>query len=213
MRRAVWGVVCAGVIAASAQAADLRVRATEIVAPCVRSAGAQYLTLSGQRVLIETGPVRHPGPVDVVVGSDVEMTRALEGGDAVIGSEEALARIPWVIVQAPSSGPKISSLAELGRGAEVTLMGGPAAYEARRALSARGVKLREATDPAQLKAAPVAVVPLSLAGSGSHLATDIPPIPVSAAVVEGAVGDGGSKFIHFLISPKGQSAFSSCAAP
>jgi hypothetical protein len=203
-----WFVLAlAGVGAVSA--ADLSVRATEVVAPCVRAAAGAYQTSSGQAVSVEAGAVRHASGADVMVGADVEMTRALEGGDAVIGTEKPLSRIPWVIA---SAGLNITAVSHIARGAQVTIFGGPAAYEARRALSARSVQLRETTDLAVLRKASVAVAPLSIAGPGDHTLADIPRIPVSAAVAEGARHpEAAAAFVSFLASPAGQAAFATCS--
>lgn len=196
----------------SRAAEPLRVRASEVAAPCVQAAARAW----GRAAAVETAPLRDPGPVDVVVGSGVEMTRALEGGDAVIDSEEYIAEIPWVLSVESGNPLKLTGLADLARvGGEVVVLGGPAAYEARRELSAhRPGRLKESREGAVLRGAPVAVVPLSLAGPGERIAVkEIPPVLTSAAVGARAVQPGAAReFVHFLASEAGQKAFASCGA-
>lgn len=190
--------------------AALRVRASEATAPCVRAAAEAY----------------RPGPVDVcvkaactdradvLVSGAVEMTRFLEGGEAVDGSEVDVAGIPWVLSLLEESPLKIEGLGDLERAdVEVWTLAGPAAYEARRVL--RNLKLervRETSDVSALRAAPVALVPLSLASSGRRLAVDVPPIVARAAVAAGSGRPRAARdFVRFLASEAGQRAFCSCA--
>jgi molybdate transport system substrate-binding protein len=189
--------------------APLRVRASVEAAPCVAAAAAAY----GHAVAVETGALREPGAVDVLVGSGVEVTRALEGGDAVVGSEEQVARIPWVLSVPPGNPQGIAGLADLARpGLEVAVLDGPASYEARRALAGHpAVRARQSRDGGALRRAPVALVPLSLAGSGTRIAVDVPAIPIGAAVAAHAARPAEARaFVTFLASEKGQAAFAAC---
>jgi 4'-phosphopantetheinyl transferase len=122
----------------------VRVTASEAVAPCVEAAAEAYRSRGGATVQLDTAAVGAesasaaegaPAP-DVLVGTSIELTRAVEGGSAVEGSEVDLARIPWVLEA--DEGLGVRSLDDLKSStAEVWVLGGPAAYEARRAVSAR----------------------------------------------------------------------------
>ncbi len=207
-------VLAAWALAVPLPAADapLNVRASLEAEPCVLAAASAY----SRPVAVETGALRGPGPADVLVGSSVEINRALEGGDAVVGSEEALARIPWVLSVAPGNPLKITGLADLTRpGLEVVVLGGPAAYEARRALTERQAeRVRESRDGVALRRAAIALVPLSMAGGGEKVAVDVEPIPVGAAVsVRSTRLAEARAFVSFLVSEKGQGAFVACGLP
>lgn len=204
-------VLAACALAVPLQAADgpLNVRASLEAAPCVLAAASAY----DRPVAVETGALRGPGPADVLVGSGVEINRALEGGAAVVGSEEALARIPWVLSVAAGNPLRIAGLADLARpGLEVFVLGGPAAYEARRALAERQTeRVRESRDGAALRRAAIALVPLSMAGAGERVAVDVAPIPVGAAVSARSTRLAEARaFVSFLVSEKGQAAFVAC---
>jgi hypothetical protein len=161
---------------------------------------------------VETGGLRDPGDWDVLVGSGVELTRALEGGDAVIDSDVGIATIPWVLHL--TSAADVRTLSDvLASGAEVVVLGGPAAYEARRELAREGtVTVRETTDARQLRSAPVALVPLSLAGSGRKVEVDVPPVRVDAAVgIRARNPEGAAAFVRFLGSETGRQVFAACS--
>lgn len=189
---------------------SLRVLSSAVSAPCVEAAGRAW----GVRPLVvETGSLRDPGDWDVLVGSGVELTRALEGGDAVIDSDVGIADIPWVL-RLPSGGD-VQSLSEVVQsGVEIVVLAGPAAYEARRALARDGTAtIRETTDAAQLRSAPVALVPLSLAGSGRQVEVDVPPVRVDAAVgVRALHSEDAAALVRYLGSQAGRQAFAACSA-
>jgi hypothetical protein len=189
---------------------SLRVLSSAVSAPCVEAAGRAW----GFRPLsVETGSLRDPGDWDVLVGSGVELTRALEGGDAVIDSDVGIADIPWVL-HVPAGGD-VQSLSEVVQsGVEIVVLAGPAAYEARRALARDGTAaIRETADAAQLRSAPVALVPLSLAGSGRQLEVDVPPVRVDAAVgIRAPHSEDAATLVRYLGSEAGRQAFAACAA-
>jgi hypothetical protein len=199
-------------LAGAAEEAPLRVRVSAEPAPCVAAASRSWS--SGRKVVFETAALRDPGPVDVIVGTGPEMTRALEGGRAVVNSDVEVAEIPWVLSVAAGNPLRVRDLADLGtREMEVLVLGGPAAYEARRALGAgRGsLRVREETDRETLRAAPVALVPLSLAGAGDRIKVDLPPLRASAAVAVGAARpEQAAALVRYLGSEGGQRAFASC---
>jgi hypothetical protein len=189
----------------------VRVRASEAVAPCVEAAAAKW-PAAGRRVSVERGPFAAKRS-DLFVGSAVEMTRAVESGAATEGSEVDLAQIPWVL-SVPSGNPdRLSGLADLERsGHEVAILGGPEAYEARRALKAvlRAERIREVGDRKGLEASGVTLVPLSLA-SGHTVSVDVPPLLARAALAEGAPQKAAAKnFLEFLGSDAGRAAFAAC---
>ena len=202
------------VLAPSARAQEpLRVRVTPAVAPCVTAASPSW---PGARVAVETAGLRDPGPADVLVGTGVEMTRALEGGQGVVNSDVEIAEIPWVLSVASGNPLRVRSLAEAReKGVEVVVLGGPAAYEARRALAGGGTsRVRESTDRQVLRAASVALLPLSLAGSGERIAVpEVPALRATAAVAVGAAQpERGEQFVRFLGSEAGQRAFAACGS-
>ena len=194
-----------------ASARVLRVRASEAVAPCVEAAAAKW-PAAGQRVSVERGPLAAQGS-DLFVGSAVEMTRAIESGAAREGSEVDLARIPWVLSVPAGNPDRLSGLADLERsGHEVAILGGPEAYEARRALNAvlRAERIREVGDRKGLEASGVTLVPLSLA-RGQTVAVDVPPLLARAALAEGSPHAVAAKtFLQFLGSDAGRAAFAAC---
>jgi hypothetical protein len=202
------------VLAPSARAQEpLRVRVTPAVAPCVTAASPSW---PGARVAVETAGLRDPGPADVLVGTGVEMTRALEGGQGVVNSDVEIAEIPWVLAVASGNPRRVRSLAEAReKGVEVVVLGGPAAYEARRALAGGGTsRVRESTDRQVLRAASVALLPLSLAGSGERIAVpEVPTLRATAAVAVGAAQpERAEQFVRFLGSEAGQRAFAACGS-
>jgi len=191
----------------------LRVRSSSVSAPCVEAVGLAWETREGRAVAVETGSLRDGGDWDVLVGSSVEANRALEGGDAVIDSDIDVALIPWVLRLA--SGGEVRALSDVVRsGTEIVLPAGPASYEARRALAEEGTaRVVETDDRARLRSAPVALVPVSLAGAGQQVEVDVRPIRVVAAVGSRArsVRDAEA-FVQFLGSRTGQDVFAACGA-
>jgi len=199
---------------ARAEAGDsLRVRASSAAAPCVEAAARAWQSSAGRPVAVETGALREEGDWDVVVGSSVELTRALEGRDAVPDSDVEVATIPWVL-HLSTADARIRDLDDLARlGVEATLPSGDASYEARRVLAEHRVgHVRETSDTRRLRSAAVSLVPLSLAGSGQRVPVDVPPIRVGAAVGARAPhSEDASAFVRYLGSEAGQQAFAACA--
>jgi molybdate transport system substrate-binding protein len=209
-------LVAALLLAAAAGAgepAPLRVRASEAAAPCVEAAAAAY----GKPVEVEAGPLRDATAADVFVASSgVEMTRVLESGRAEEAGAVDVARIPWVLSVARGNPEGIATLKDLARpGLDAVMLAGPAAYQARQAVSAVApAKLRETADREALRSARVALVPLSLAGAGEHIPVDVPALEARAAVAKGTPREEeATAFVRFLGSEKGQRAFAGCAPP
>jgi hypothetical protein len=212
--RALLGALLFALSLAPAARAEepLRVRVSAAVAPCVAAASQSWS--GGRRFAFETASLRDPGPVDVLVGSLVEMTRALEGGEAVVNSDVDIAEIPWVLSVAAGNPLRVRSLNDVReKGVDLVMLGGPASYEARRALAGGGtVRVREVSDRATLRGAPVALVPLSLAGGGERIAvSEVPPLRTSAAIgAHAAQPERAQEFVRYLGSEAGQRAFSAC---
>ena len=210
MRRlpAVFLLVVASVGADPAPA--LRVRATEAMAPCAAAATRVFTGGGGSRLTVETGDLADAS-ADVLVGSAVEVTRALESGLALIDSDVEIARVPWVLVLGEAA-PVVESLKAIAvAGLEVEVPAGPASYEARRALSAASAGRVRESDASALRKAGIALVPLSLAGPGRRIAVDVPALVAQAAVGSRAVSpDTARAFVAFLGGEEGRRAFAEC---
>jgi extracellular solute-binding protein len=204
-------LLIAQVPAARAQE-PLRVRVGAEAAPCLAAASQGWS--GGRGVAVETAGLRDPGAPDVLVGAVVEMTRALEGGQAVVNSDVDIAEIPWVLVVAAGNPLRIKSLDDAKqKGVEVVVFAAPAAYDARRVLAGGGNgRVRESSDRAALRAAAVALVPLSLAGPGERIAvSEVPPMRTVAAVgIHAAQPERAGEFVRYLGSEAGQRAFAGC---
>ena len=188
----------------------LRVRATAVVAPCVKAAVRAFPAPAGG-VAVEVAGARTPGPADLIVASAVELTRALEGGAAEPNTDVDVALVPWV-VQVRSGGPAIKSAQDLaGSGVEVVVPDSPAAYEAFRwARSTTGGRARSAS-ARELREAVVVLVPLSMAGPGDRIGVDVPSLRARAALgVEPARRADAEALLAFLRSEAGQAAFAAC---
>ncbi len=209
MGRIASGLGVALLLAGSSQLqtpAALRLRVSTAVFPCVRSAASGFQ--AGFPVEIGEGDLTDLVDEQLLVGSGVEITRAIEAGLAVEGTDVDLVRIPWVL-KAPPEGPR--GLEDLSRtGDRVVLLGGAAAYEARRALGGLPRdRLSETTDREALRVARIAVVPLSLAGAGRYHPLDIPPIVARAALTPHDTGEG-RRFLEYLRSQPGLARLSAC---
>jgi hypothetical protein len=190
---------------------ELRIRASVVSARCVEAVARAWEARGGREIRVEPGGLRDAGGWDVLVGSGVELTRALEGGDADLASDVEVARIPWVL-HLPGGGD-VRALSDLARSdVEIVVPAGAAAYEARRALAEEGAtRVVETTDAARLRSAPVALVPLSLAGVGRLVEVDVPPIPIGAAVgMRARHVEDATAFVRYLGSEAGQQVFATC---
>jgi hypothetical protein len=190
--------------------AALRIRATEAMAPCAAAAARAFAATGGPRATLETGDL-DDATADVLLGSGVEITRALESGLGRDDSDVAIAEIPWVLVLADHA-PAVSSLDEAVRaGLAVEVLAGPAAYEARRALSSKTTRVHESRDLAALRKAEAGLVPLSLAGAGRRIAVDVPALVAQAAVGARAQSpEAALRFVTFVGGDAGKRAFSEC---
>jgi hypothetical protein len=187
----------------------LVVRASPLLAPCAEAAVRAF---PGGRARVLAAPLAEGG-ADVLLGADVEVTRALESGRAVLDSEVDLARVPWVLAVPAGNPDRIAGLDDaLGRGLELTVAEGPAAHEVRRVLSERGAaRLRGSSDLETLHTARLALVPLSVRPRGDTLATAIRPFEARAALsADSRHADAARALLRFLGSERGQRAFSAC---
>jgi hypothetical protein len=188
----------------------LAVRASGAVLPCAAAAARAYPHGS---VSVTPGGFRDLSGADAFVGAAAEVTRALESGAAVLRSEVDIAEVPWVLVVPEGNPQGLRGAADLPRTAsEVWVLDGVAGAHARRALA--GVapeRVKPSEDPRALQAAPVALVPLSLAGRGERLATEVAPLLARAVVAEGAPHSAAAAaFVRYLGSEPGQRAFAAC---
>jgi hypothetical protein len=187
----------------------LRVRASSAVAPCVAAAARAFRSSTS----VAVGGFRDLHDADVFVGADVEVTRALESGGALIRSEADVASIPWVLVVGRGNPLALRGTDDLARaGRDVWVLGGLAASQARRALSqVPPDQLKESEDAGLLRDAAPALVPLSLAGAGERLAVDVPALAARAVVTSATKRPEAAKaFVAFLASEPGQRAFARC---
>ena len=189
----------------------VRARATEAMAPCTTAAARAYAAAGGGAVAVETGELE--ASADVLVGSGIEITRALESGAGNDDSDVAIAEVPWVLVLSDRA-PAVKSLDEAARaGVEVEVLAGRASHEAVRLVTAKTGRVRE-QDAAGLRKAEAALVPASLAGPGRRIAVDLRALEAQAAVGSRAGDPAAARaFVAFLGSDPGRRAFASCVQP
>lgn len=163
--------------------ARLEVRANAAFAACIGPALESFNRTSPVPAIVTVGEPDPPGGADLVVGDDTEMTRVLEGGVADLSSAHDLGYLPWVeVTPAGSAARSLSAVPSV----RIAVPAGRAAREARASLGALGPgRLHVAHEAAELRAAPYALVPRSLAGSGSHRPAAVRPLVATAAVVAG----------------------------
>ena len=196
--------------AQGASTGPVRVRASAAFAACLEPALVVFSRESGLAAVLDVNEPDPPGEADVVVGDDVEMQRLLEGGAADIPSSFDLGYIPWVFV-VPERSPASAVLA-LASADCVYVLGGKVGLEGRRALPAlSGDRVRISTDPKELRQAPYALVPRSLAGPGEHRPSTARALVATAAMVTATPHPAGARqLLAFLRSPNGRAALSSC---
>ena len=202
-----WMAVTVLAWTAGAGDAMVQVRATRETAPCVSAAIlASPRWRSAAR--IETAPPREAGPADLLVASEIELTRALESGSAEANSDVDLARIPWVYRGADAA-------AASAPGRTVAIPDGPASYEVRRKLREARSTVAETADVRGLQEARLALVPLSLGGEGPRIkAEDVPPLIARAALTARGKGSPDAQaLLAYLTSDDGLRAFASCGRP
>lgn len=194
-------------LAVPAGAGDLRVRASEAMAPCLGPALDAFSRQSRVPVALEVGAPEEPGKASLVVGDDSELRRLLEGGAADVRSAVDLGYVPWVAVL-PLDSPA-QSLAATSGADEVAVLGGPAGERARETLGARPLEVTR--DARALRAAPHALVPRTLAGPGRLRPADVPALVAVAAVVEGAPAEADARrLVAFLKTGQAAALLGKC---
>jgi hypothetical protein len=190
--------------AAPAAASVLNVRASAAFAPCVAPVVQSFERTTGLRAALHVGLPAPAGDADVVIGDDSEMTRLLEGGAASLATAVDLGAMAWVHV-APEG------LAAAAAGGPIAVLGGAAGRDARALLSRSGAALVITTDADELRRASVALVPISLAGTGARRPADVEPLRATAAEIAGARnGVAARRFLAFLRTPDARSAVDRC---
>jgi hypothetical protein len=191
----------------------LTVRATAVVAPCLRAAAASFQAEGHGEARVELGPLGAP-EADILAGVAVELTRALEGGVAAPGSDVALARIPWVLAVPRDHPGELRSLEDVAAaGVEIRVPRGAAAIEARRILARlKDARVVETADAGGLPASAVAVVPLSLSAGAAHrLTLDVPPLELQAAFgARARRPEAAAEFVRYLETERGSAALAAC---
>ena len=189
---------------------SLRVRASGPFAACLVSELEEFTRETGIGVTIE---VRQPEPVvgaDVVVGDDSELTRALESGTVDLATATDIGTIPWVFVSPSGSGDLHAAAARADR---VVVLAGRLARKARAAFGS-GIAIHPTPDSSELRAAPYALVPRSLAGAGQRRTVDVPPLlGVAAVVTDSAQVFAARRLVAFLGSASARSAGGGCLSP
>jgi hypothetical protein len=193
-----------------AASGPVRVRASAAFVPCLEPALAAFSRETGVPTVLDVNEPDPPGEADVVVGDDVELQRLLEGGTADIPSSFDLGYIPWVFVVPERS--EASALSAMAGADRVYLLGGKLGTEGRVALKGvPGDRVRLSRDPKELKQAPYALVPRSLAGPGEHRPAGVRSLVATAAMITAAPHAGSARqLLSFLKSPRGRAVLASC---
>jgi hypothetical protein len=208
--------VLASLAAGAPPPAEMSVKASPAVSPCV-AAAARAFQQTGMRVSLRTGEVWGASSAegaDVVVAIEEELTRVIEGGAASPDLDVDVARIPWVLL-ATSREPAPDLRALERSPLRVLVLGGGVAREARKSLQhlpPDRIRAVGAPDgPVRPEAGEVAVVPLSLAGPGEVRYLQIPPLLVRAVGLRASSRpDLARAFLKFLTSERGGAAFAAC---
>ncbi|MCM2257274.1 MAG: substrate-binding domain-containing protein [Vicinamibacteria bacterium] len=182
----------------------VRVRADDVASGCLVSA---LKADAGRGAL--TGAA---DAADVLVATAAEVTRAVESGAAVEGSEVAIARIPFVLVVPAGNPLGLRGLEDVARaGGELAVSDLPAAHEARRAAESAAPGRVRPTSAARVRSATLALVPLSLAGAGDRIATELRPLEIRGAVLATARDPQTAReLLRRLAAAPAQDAFAAC---
>lgn len=182
----------------------VRVRADDVASGCLVSA---LKADAGRGAL--TGAAE---AADALVATAAEITRAVESGAAVEGSEVAIARIPFVLVVPAGNPLGLRGLEDVGRaGGELAVSDLPAAHEARRAAEFAAPGRVRPAGAARARSATLALVPLSLAGAGDRLATGLRPLEIRGVVLATARDPQAAReLLRRLAAAPAQDAFAAC---
>jgi hypothetical protein len=194
----------------------LVVKASPATSPCAAAAAEAFRKATGTAVLVQAaaiGPAGSAAGADVVVAIEEELTRVIEGGESAPDLEFDVATIPWVLTGGSPGAADLQGLARSG--ARVRVLGGAIGRHARQSLEALPPdRVQTARTPAGLRnLAPgeLALVPLSLAGPGPVVATDVPALVAQAVGVRGSPRVGAARaFLDFLTAGPGNAVFRSC---
>jgi hypothetical protein len=188
---------------------SLHVRANEAFAPCLGPALQAFSRESGLSVVVDVGEPDPPRGADVVVGDDSEMTRMLEGAVADLDTAFDLGALPWVLV-VPAGTPAgaLSALAP----ERVAVLGGAAGRAARSSLQGMSPeRLRVSRDAGELRSAPYALVPRSLAGPGERRPSSVRPLIATAALItDSPRAADARRLLSFLRSDRARRLLTPC---
>jgi len=197
---------------ARGESGDLHLRTSEAFGPCLAAALQAFSRESGLSVVVDVGDLDPVRGADVLIGDDSELTRLLEGGIAELETSFDLGSLPWVlVVPAGSPAGALSALAP----ERVAVMGGRASRAARESLQGMPAeRMRVSRDADELRRAPYALVPRSLAGPGEQRPSAVRPLMAVTAVVAGAPHPAGARtLLAFLRSERARRLLASCLDP
>ena len=196
-------LVMAVALAPASANAELHVRASAAIAPCVAPVVEAFQRAGTRRVVLDVGAPSPVGIADVVIGDDAEMTRLLEGGAADLAGSVELGAMPWVHVSPEGFAAASDS--------PVAVLAGPAGRDARALLSASRTAVKVTADATELRRAAAALVPWSLAGPGKRRRADIPPLQATAAEVTTSANRAlARRFLAFLRTTESRAAIDRC---
>jgi hypothetical protein len=208
--RPILATLVLSALALPAAAADLRVRASEALAPCLTPTLDAFTRETRVPVALEIGAPDAPAGAALVVGDDSELTRVLEGGTADVRTAIDLGYVPWVAVTPAGSG--VRALSNVSAAEEIAVLGGPAGARARESLGMR--RTHASRDARELARAPYALVPRTLAGPGEQRPAAVPPLVAVAAVVNGARAEAEARrLLAFLQTAGAKASLAKCFAP
>lgn len=186
-------------------ATALQVRASEAFAPCLEPALATFTRETGIPAILEVG---EPDPLvdaDVVIGDDAELTRLLEGPGLDYTTTFDLGTIPWVLVVPPYSvKANVSALAGADR---VLVLGGRVGRDALSEFKGLPTeRVRFTRDRAELRQAPYALVPRSLAGTGEQRPAGVRPLMVTASMTRASAHPADAQKLLAYLKGRGRPA-------
>jgi hypothetical protein len=201
--------------ATSRAAADrvVRVRTNAAFERCASALVEGYERTHGVRVAVEVASPLSVEGADLVIGDDSELTRILEGGRADERTAVDLGEVPWVLVSGPNEPAPPGELSALkATSAPLLALGGVLGRDVRSRIPPSAGRVLTSTDPDVLRAAPRALVPLTLAGPGRRQSLDVPPLVAVAAVVNGSAHrQQAALLLQFLRRAETRRAFARCA--
>jgi len=197
-------VVLVPAAASTADSRALRVRTNVAFSGCAGALVESYGRTHGVRVTLDVvSPLSVEG-ADVVIGADSELTRILEGGLADVRTAVDVGEVPWVLVSRENQLGAASST-------PLVVLGGALGRDVRDGIPTSAGRLRASTDLDALRAAPRAVVPLTLAGAGQRQPLDVPPLIAVAAVVNASSHRReAAQLLQFLRDAEARRAFARC---